>query len=231
MRELTCSEVAEDALIERYLAGELPDDDVEALESHYLTCDRCYDELRLAVAVRDALPDVAKIDTRRLTLVEGSVGTAAPATAAGEGPMAPTRTRPGHRRWVGSTVAVAAAAVLAVLLFRPPRLEEPSTLHRSMPITAAPAPRADRPVGPVADARSFHWTAVSGADRYRVTLFNAEGAVLFETEQVGTEAVLPDSVLLAPGETYWWRINARVGFDRWAASDLIEFSITPGPRR
>jgi hypothetical protein len=86
-------------------------------------------------------------------------------------------------------------------------------------------------VGTVADATSLRWTAVSGADLYRVTLFTADGGVLFETELAGTEAELPDSVLLAPEETYWWSVDARLGFGRWVASELIEFSVARGPRR
>jgi hypothetical protein len=72
---------------------------------------------------------------------------------------------------------------------------------------------------------------VSGADRYRVTLFDADGAVRYEIELAGTVVILPDSVLPAPGGTYWWRVDARLGFDRWAGSALIEFSVVPGPER
>jgi hypothetical protein len=123
---------------------------------------------------------------------------------------------------------VAAAAVL-VLLAWPAQIEEPSP-HRAPPITAAPAPEAVSPVGTVADAPSLGWTAVPGADLYRVTLFDAQGTVLYEADLADTVAILPASLLPARGETYWWQVEARLGFDRWAASELIEFSVAPGTR-
>lgn len=139
----------------------------------------------------------------------------------------------GRRRRVRGTgwvaAGVAAAAVL-LLIARPPGFEE-SLLHRAPAVTAAPAPAALWPVGPVADAPSLRWTPVSGADRYRIALFDAGGEVLYETELAGTLALLPDSALPAPGETYWWQVEARIGFDRWVASDLIEFSVARGPQR
>lgn len=138
------------------------------------------------------------------------------------------RPRPARRIW-RMAVGIAAAAVL-LFLIEPSGREVPRP-HRGAPITVAPAPEAVWPVGPVAETRSLRWTAVPGADRYRVTLFNAEGAVLYEAEQAGTMAVLPDSVRPRPGETYWWKVVARLGFHRWAASSLIEFSVPPGPRR
>lgn len=133
------------------------------------------------------------------------------------------------RRTAWAAVGVAAAAVL-VLIAMPARFEE-SAPHRAPPITAAPAPEAIGPVGPVADAPSLRWTPVSGVDRYRIALFDAGGEVLYEAELAGTVATLPDSALPAPGETYWWQVEARIGFDRWVASDLIEFSVAPGRQR
>lgn len=137
----------------------------------------------------------------------------------------------GRPAWRLARVAagVAAAAVLMLLAW-PAQFEEP-VQHRAPPITAAPAPEALRPVGPVADAPDLRWTAVSGADRYRMVLFDAGGTVLYETELAGTVGTLPDSALPAPGETYWWQVEARVGFDRWVASELIEFSVARSPRR
>ncbi|MGD8866435.1 MAG: hypothetical protein PVI01_02375 [Gemmatimonadales bacterium] len=231
MRGLTCSEVTEDALIERYISGQLSEDEFEALESHYLHCARCYDELRLAIAIRETLPEVADIDIGRLRVLEAGIAQALDATGAGKSRVAPTGRRHTRRLGVGAAVATAAAAVLAGVLLWTPRVEEPSPPHRAPPITAAPAPQAVRPVGTVADAKSLRWTAVSGADLYRATLFDADGEVLFETELAGTEAVLPDSVLLAPDKTYWWSVDARLGFGRWVASELIEFSVARGPRR
>jgi hypothetical protein len=83
----------------------------------------------------------------------------------------------------------------------------------------------------VADVPLLRWAAVPSADRYRVTLFDAQARVLYETEVSGTSAVLPDSVPLVPETRYLWKVEARTGFDRWSSSDLIEFSISRGPPR
>ncbi len=138
--------------------------------------------------------------------------------------------RRGLLRRTGWISAGSAAAAVLLLLALPARFDEPPA-HRESPITAAAAPAAVSPVGPVAGARSLRWTAVSGADRYRIALFDAEGGVLYEAELTDTVAVLPDSVLPAQGETYWWQVDARIGFDRWVASDLIQFSVARGTQR
>jgi hypothetical protein len=129
----------------------------------------------------------------------------------------------------GRTAAGVAAAAILLLLTWPAPPEDVSP-HRASPITAAPAPDAVAPLGAVAGARALRWTAVPGSDRYRVTLFDAEGNVLYGVELAHTVVALPDSVLPAPGGTYWWTVEARLGFDRWVASDLFEFSVVGGAR-
>jgi hypothetical protein len=85
-------------------------------------------------------------------------------------------------------------------------------------------------VGEVAAAPLLRWAAVDGADRYRVTLFDAGGGVLYESELGDTLTALPDSVELTPGRRYLWKVEARTDFDRWVGSELVEFSIA-GARR
>lgn len=128
-----------------------------------------------------------------------------------------------------AAIALPAAAAVVLLLVQPRTLEEP--VHRAPTITAGAAPTAVSPIGSVADARMLRWNGVAGADRYRVTLFGAEGRVIYDIELVGTQVDLPDSVVLAPGVPYLWKVEARTGFDRWAASELIEFSIARDTRR
>jgi hypothetical protein len=87
------------------------------------------------------------------------------------------------------------------------------------------------PVGAVAVAGALQWTSVADADRYRVTLSDAEGRVLYETQQADTVVAIPDSVLLTAGQSYMWMVEASTGFDRWATSQLVEFSIIGGQPR
>jgi len=130
---------------------------------------------------------------------------------------------PRRKQLVGAGL-IAALVLLAVGL---PRLvERPASLHRDPTITATTAPLPLAPVGDVGSADTLRWTAVSGADRYRVTLFDASGRVRFETQSADTIAVLPDSVALAPGRSYLWKVEARTELERWASSELIEFRVS-----
>ena len=135
---------------------------------------------------------------------------------------------PGHAPRVRRLIPIAAglAAVAAIMLIiMPPKLTDSTPVHRAPPITAAPAPRTMAPVGRVAAAESLQWTSVAGADRYRVTLFDIDGSVRFASEVTDTSVAVPPSVNLVAGRAYAWRVEARLDFDRWASSDLTEFSI------
>ena len=53
---LTCAAVDEQDLAARYVAGTLSDDGVrQAFEDHFVACDRCREEVRLAMAIRTEL--------------------------------------------------------------------------------------------------------------------------------------------------------------------------------
>jgi hypothetical protein len=125
-------------------------------------------------------------------------------------------------------LGLAAAAAIVLLVAWPRDVAQVDTTHRDP--TAAPAPVPATPMGVVADARVLQWTAVAGADRYRVTLFDAAGRVRYETQLADTTAALPDSVVLVPGQPYLWKVEARTGWERWTASDLVEFRIGGAPR-
>jgi hypothetical protein len=131
------------------------------------------------------------------------------------------------RRWapLAAGIVAAAAIILAIL---PAKLTDSRSTHRAPPITAAPAPRTMAPVGRVANAGTLQWTSVEGADRYRVTLFDIDGSVRFASEVTDTTVAIPPSVILVAGRAYAWRVEARLDFDRWATSDLTEFSVEPG---
>jgi hypothetical protein len=138
----------------------------------------------------------------------------------------------GRRRRGGPVLRVAvplAAAATLLLLLWSPTNDAPGT-HRgggTQGRDVVPVPVG--PIGAVANVRSLDWTRVVGSDRYRVTLFDAQGEVLYETEVNDTTAALPDSVRLIPERPYLWKVQARTGWDRWSASDLVEFTIARGP--
>ncbi len=136
-----------------------------------------------------------------------------------------SRPRGARRRVWHVAIPVAAAAIL-LLLALPSRDDDGvAPPHRAPTIAAVSSPVLMSPVGIVAGAETLRWTAVAGADQYRVTLFDAAGAVVYETQTADSAVVLPNSVSLVPGPSYLWKVEARTGWGRWSASELIEFSI------
>ena len=178
----------------------------------------------LAPDVRAAiLPHVASCARCRTAVASVARALADPAVAREPSVSA------GGRRWYRMAVPLAAAAVLLLLLSSPgdDRLPE----HRGSPPpppATTPIPRS--PVGAVAAVNELRWSPVAGADRYRVTVFDATGRVIYATEGSDTMVTFPDSVPLSAGAPYLWKVDARIGFDRWAGSVLAEFKVA-GPRR
>lgn len=168
----------------------------EAVLPHVATCAWCRDAV---ASVTRALAD-AEV-AREVTALEGR----------------------GHGRLYRILLPLAAAAALLLVLVWPRPTEDGG--HRGPPpVASTPVPIA--PVGVVASASPLVWTAVSGADRYRVTLAEASGHLLYETQVADTVLPLPDSIVLVAGRSYVWLVEARTGFDRWQTSQLVEFSMT-----
>ena len=134
------------------------------------------------------------------------------------------------RRWRRWSVPVGLAAAAAVLLvIRPWGVLETGGL-REPPLTSAAAPVPIAPRAVVAEVGRLIWSSVPKADLYRVRVYDGDGTVVWRLETVDTTAALPTTVLLSPEHAYFWRVEAQVESNRWAASDLVEFRLT-GPRR
>ena len=134
------------------------------------------------------------------------------------------RTRP---VWIAGVAGVAAAALVAMIVW--PRGIDQSTVHREAPVTTTIAPAAVHPVGITSSAPTLVWTAVPHADRYRVRVFTADGSVIWERESTDTVLAFPASGGLRDGQTYYWKVEAQIGFDRTVASELIQFSVRFAP--
>lgn len=136
------------------------------------------------------------------------------------------RTAPLHRR-LELPLRLAAAAVLVALLV--PALDLPTRLGpgplREPAVTTTAAPIAIAPVGAVDSVPALVWSAVPHATRYRATLHSGEGTAVWRTETTDTVAALPDTVRLRPGASYFWKVEAETGFDRWVTSDLVDFTM------
>ena len=136
-----------------------------------------------------------------------------------------SRSFQGRRRWA-IMLPLAAAAVLVLWLapwqgrgeHRDPVLREPAVTS-----TVAPTPIAPR--GGVAALSALTWSSVPRADRYQVTLFAQDGAVLWETHTADTTVAVPDTVRLVSGVPHYWKVAARTEVGRWVASDLTSFTL------
>ena len=137
------------------------------------------------------------------------------------------RTQPRVRRWILPAGAVAAAAAVVLLLVstgRGPGAGDAGA-YRERPVTNSVAPSAVAPRGRIVGAPRLVWTAVPRADRYRVTLFDDVGAVVWEAWTTDTTAVIPRGIRLLGGGTYLWKVEAQTGWNRFVASDLVEFTV------
>jgi anti-sigma factor RsiW len=142
--------------------------------------------------------------------------------------IAPRRPSAWLRRvGVGAGEAAAAALLLFVRTGSVPP-PEPSS-HRD------PAPGAASPIQPVSPLgaagppTALVWSRVGAADQYRVTVFDAEGSILFRAATADSAVALPDSVRFAPGRSYFWKVEGDTGWDRWVSSPLTEFSVEAEP--
>lgn len=134
------------------------------------------------------------------------------------------------RRWF--LPAAAAAAVLLVTAIgrerahpvtREPVMREPVITTTEAPVALAPRGVVSRPVRLI-------WTPVAFADWYRVTLFDDAGRAIYETQTRDTSTVVPDSIRLELRQPYFWKMEAQTEWNRWVASELIEFSVAPAGR-
>jgi anti-sigma factor RsiW len=218
-RSSRITECLDELTIAAAVDGELTAEDRPVVIGHLADCRRC----RGRVASVDRLlrdPNVA--------------------TALGDvdAPRGASRGLAGSRgRWVGGTAALAglAAALLLVVARPDDRRDDPpagvvplgAPVYREQPVTTTGAPRLIAPTGMVPSADTLRWTSVPKADRYRVTVFDRDGAVAVEEETRDTMLVLRAPLGAASDRLYLWRVEARTGWDRWVESALVEFSISP----
>jgi putative zinc finger protein len=133
------------------------------------------------------------------------------------------------RRVSRGVLTVASAAAAVVLLALPwTRLGRTRPEHREAAVTTTVAPRLIAPRGAVASAKAFVWSSVPYADGYRVRVFDSTGTVIWESERADTAAPLPARIVLRAARPYYWKVEARTGFDRWVASELLEFTVSRG---
>lgn len=209
---LICEEIAERSFVERYVAGKLSEELIDLFEIHLIGCDRCQAEVRLAWAVRKGLdategsrpalsdPDVIRLRPRRIPRVAAGIGLGA------------------------------AAAAILLLVVPSLRVDDPTSAveqHRAPVSEAAGVPVPVTPVGVVDGVDRIVWTGVTIADRYRLTMLDEGGNIAWEYETSDTFAVVPSDIVIGERTPFYWKIDARIGFDRWIESEMATFQVAP----
>ena len=125
----------------------------------------------------------------------------------------------------GLVLGTAAAASMALLVY--PGLVTNTAVSPHRDPAGPPAPRleARAPTGVVPRPVMLVWAPLDKATRYRGQVFDAEGSILYRTETEDSILPLPDSLPLAAGRTYFWKVEADTGWDSWVSSRLVEFTV------
>jgi hypothetical protein len=132
----------------------------------------------------------------------------------------------GARR-AGLISAAGIAAMLLVFIWPRADRQIADQQHRETGITTTITPQVLGPAGTVEAAKVFTWSSVPHADRYELRVFDSDGGVVWESATTDTAVILPPTITLRAGRSYYWKVQAQTGFDRSASTDLVEFSIRP----
>ena len=106
-------------------------------------------------------------------------------------------------------VPLAAAAVLALAIVIPRQDTSPSEIRsggrgdESLGIVS-PAPSAETASGRI----SFIWRSAGPGASYTITLQEHDGRPVWTSSLTDTVTVLPDSIVLVPGRTWYWTVDA-----------------------
>jgi len=188
-----------------------PEEDISAEEMAAYIDDRLSSDERASVEAR-----LARNPERRAELVEAT-------RIVSQADLAKSR-RHFPWKWAGVLAAAAAAVILVVLPNRhSDSLQPPSPAERRA--AGEDGGRVnllgpgDAAVVPIASAR-FAWQSEGDAS-YRITIADATGATIWTTLTSDTTVVLPASIVLRPGQHYYWYVDAM---------RIDGSSITSGPR-
>ena len=135
--------------------------------------------------------------------------------------------------WVRAGVGLVAAAVLVVAVLPRSSSDDEAGVTRDRPaqrVTAPDVPPLIRLAAPADGERltstevSLAWHPDAGNALYRVTVQTADGGLVWKKETSDTTVILPPSVPLAAGATYYWIVDALHTDGRSARSPVNSFT-------
>ena len=213
---ITHERVEQEDLDTRYLAGTLSDEEADAFEEHYFSCDRCWSAVQLGLGVRGAeAPE--KADARGAAPRVHRTG-AAPSTMA----------RP-RRQWM----PIALAAAVAMMAFG---LWQWNDNQRMRPTDDALRGPTDS-IRAVASVRGralvLSWPATATADRYGVRLQKRDGTIIVERFTADTLVALSRDSLpaISDSEPAYWEVRALDALRRTIARSRLVPARMPPARR
>lgn len=184
-------------------AGELAAPAREAVAAHLSVCADCAAEYSLAGELH--------VWAREVGAADGV-------------PRDLRRLRASPRIWLPLAASLLVAALgLAVWNARreaPPEELRGAAEHSWEVVPSDEAVLAARP-------QRLDWPQVPGADSYDVVVFDHESRPLYRSGELETTTLeLPAEVELRPGQTYYWRVTARLGIVE-ERSPLFSFTLGP----
>ncbi len=201
--ELTCKDIEERGLVERFVAGKLMGHELESFQDHLLLCDRCQQGVWLGMATRQELIAEDRATRRPRNRL--------PRIAAGVG------------------IAVAAAAAVLFVVSSERVVESVRAPEHRAPIGSPDLPTPVAPLGVVREVGELRWQGLAVANRYRVTIVDSAGLGVWDGETTDTFLVIPGSIGFVTGRPYFWKVEARVDWDRWEGSEFVEFRLSTPP--
>jgi hypothetical protein len=125
-------------------------------------------------------------------------------------------------------IPAAAAAALLVTIALPRQPRTPSAVRAGAPVEAPLAI-----VSPAADAEiqsrqiRFMWESAGTDASYTFTLQKADGSVVWTSSTTDTFIVLPDSIVLAARQKWFWSVDALLPDGRLRATNATMFRTPP----
>jgi hypothetical protein len=206
VKEFDCTYVEQNDLVASYLAGRLPQVEAEAFEAHYLGCEHCWDEVRLAGEIRTALgqPAIAPVsaETRSARATRGEAWTLLAAAAA---------------------VAVIAIGIRQLTHRQEVIPSEP--VYRGESSVTLPLHALAEPAGQI----QFSWPAMDDAQFYVVQIFTSDGVSVWKREMPETSFSLDPGALppRRPGIFFLAKVEALDAMGQVVAKSELKPLPTP----